>query len=1205
MGSKSSKQLISSRWRPFKEAREYVRSLGLKNREEWSARCKSGNRPDDIPHSFHDIYGKHTDWKGLGDFLGTGFVATQNRSYRPFKEARDYVQSLGLKNQKEWIEHCNSGNCPDDVPRSIWAVYVKHPDWKGLGDFLGTGFVATQNRSWRPFNEAREYARSLGLKSQKEWAARCKSGNRPDDIPHNLLGVYGNHPDWKGLGDFLGTSRSYRPFKEAREYARSLGLKSQKEWVDHCKIENCPDDISLNVYSVYAKHPDWRGFGDFLGNGNVSPSRRSWRPFNEAREYARSLGLKSQKEWVDHCKSENCPDDISRSVYTVYAKHPDWKGLGDFLGTGFVATQNRSYRSFKEAREYVRSLGLKNEEEWAARCKSENCPDDIPRSIREVYGKHPDWRGISDFLGNGNVSPSWRSWRPFNEAREYARSLGLTSPKEWVDHCKSENCPDYIPHAPGQVYGDDWKGFQDFLGFTNKWTVTLLRHLLKQLLDDGLIELLAPAQLLAIISAEKLLTSRHWRKLTDKLISAVADQSSEALQQVIDDLGALNDGDADDDDRSSSYIDRDITDRTADDYIDAEDDEAEQEPDEPELPSIRVRNLLRGLGSSAIKTDNKQTTEYLIRSSVSQLWSLAFDDEDEAVAAVRDCTTEQGKKTVDKNYRLALSDQVRDAFLKEYDEVKALKLPPGYASPIVPNLMQWLIAARVRRDRRVGNWSGAGAGKTLSAILSSGLVRSRFTIISCPNNTVQGWVSEIRRTYPRCEVQFKTFTPEWEKTRGRRYLVLNHEMFQQPATSELIDVLLEQQTPDFIVVDEVQAVKQRYKDATSRRKEMMDKLVRDTGSANPKLRVLGMSATPVINNLQEAKSLIELVLGEDQPDIPVRSTVMAAHAVHQRLSMLGIRYKPNYDMVEEITIVPVDCTDGIDKLLGVTSDYQIERAFAVKRIPEILKLVKKKTLIYTQKKTGFVAPLLKALRAAGWKAGEYSGDVHTDLNEFIEGDLDVLVGTDAIATGTDGLQRVCDRLIIFTLPWTAALFDQIRGRVFRQGQSSKKVEIFITSAYADTDNGRWEWDKLKLRRLKHKSDLASAAVDGEIADKNLITPARATHAARRLLARMTGETAREKGVCRNCKGGSPNFDGLCDECRPAALRALDYRTGYLFSEWWVSSRAMMLKIYKHKCAECETRKRLTVHHETYERLGEELPEDLVVLCWDCHQAVHS
>jgi len=44
---------------------------------------------------------------------------------------------------------------------------------------------------WRDFEDAREFVRSLGLKSYKEWREYCQSGQKPDDIPSHPYKVYG------------------------------------------------------------------------------------------------------------------------------------------------------------------------------------------------------------------------------------------------------------------------------------------------------------------------------------------------------------------------------------------------------------------------------------------------------------------------------------------------------------------------------------------------------------------------------------------------------------------------------------------------------------------------------------------------------------------------------------------------------------------------------------------------------------------------------------------------------------------------------------------------------------------------------------------------------------------------------------------------------------------------------------------------------
>jgi hypothetical protein len=55
--------------------------------------------------------------------------------------------------------------------------------------------------------------------------------------------------------------------------------------------------------------------------------------------------------------------------------------------------------------------------------------------------------------------------------------------------------------------------------------------------------------------------------------------------------------------------------------------------------------------------------------------------------------------------------------------------------------------------------------------------------------------------------------------------------------------------------------KQRTVEDISRRRQMVAALTSLAGERNPDLHVLGMSATPVINNLQEGKSMVELVSG--------------------------------------------------------------------------------------------------------------------------------------------------------------------------------------------------------------------------------------------------------------------------------------------------------------------------------------------------------
>jgi Integrase repeat unit len=97
--------------------------------------------------------------------------------FRPFNEAIQFVQTLGIKNQDGWKEYCRSGKKPEDIPSNPDKTYEK--DWKGIGDWLGTGTIAPQDRIYKSFDEAKKFVHSLGLKSLAEWGKYCKSGKKP------------------------------------------------------------------------------------------------------------------------------------------------------------------------------------------------------------------------------------------------------------------------------------------------------------------------------------------------------------------------------------------------------------------------------------------------------------------------------------------------------------------------------------------------------------------------------------------------------------------------------------------------------------------------------------------------------------------------------------------------------------------------------------------------------------------------------------------------------------------------------------------------------------------------------------------------------------------------------------------------------------------------------------------------------------------
>ena len=62
---------------------------------------------------------------------------------------------------------------------------------------------------------------------------------------------------------------------------------------------------------------------------------------------------------------------------------------------------------------------------------------------------------------------------------------------------------------------------------------------------------------------------------------------------------------------------------------------------------------------------------------------------------------------------------------------------------------------------------------------------------------------------------------------------------------------------------------------------------------------------------------------------------------------------------------------------------------------------------------------------------------------------------------------------------------------------------------------------------------------------------------------------------------------------------------YLKSDHWIQIRRKRKQIDNHSCYLCHKRKQLNVHHLSYAQLhNEDVENDLVTLCHDCHRMLH-
>ena len=203
-----------------------------------------------------------------------------------------------------------------------------------------------------------------------------------------------------------------------------------------------------------------------------------------------------------------------------------------------------------------------------------------------------------------------------------------------------------------------------------------------------------------------------------------------------------------------------------------------------------------------------------------------------------------------------------------------------------------------------------------------------------------------------------------------------------------------------------------------------------------------MSATPVVNNLNEGKSLLELITRKIYHDLATKARIPNAVHLYEKLSTISIREIPEYKahMKIEFTEVNTERPSNISIKSLKSNPLLIEQILTTARLPEIIKRIKGQTIVYTKYVREIVDKLKRAVEDVGYTVAEYTGRSR-ELDKFLSKRAQVLIASDPISVGVDGLQLVCNNLIINTLPWTNAQYQQLIGRLYRIGQVSQMINV--------------------------------------------------------------------------------------------------------------------------------------------------------------------
>ena len=281
------------KWKEFRVAREYVRSLKLNDESEWKEFvAKKEFRCFNIPANPDQVY-RHLGWKSWYDWLGTedwrvrpqdqspdnilmnNLWSTDARSkWMNFFEACQIVREYGFEYQEEW-ELLAGGKfparkpLPDNIPVNPDQVY-RFVGWKGWKDWL----IHPDNWcDYTDFYRARDFVRSNRIPDKASWRVFLKKEAGLLDQYQLKLPVRPHleyrESGWKSWEDWLGTKITYPDFISTKQYIRSLKLRNEQEWKDfiHGQLTHKPRRTeTIPAYPEIAYRDEgWSGWEDWLG----------------------------------------------------------------------------------------------------------------------------------------------------------------------------------------------------------------------------------------------------------------------------------------------------------------------------------------------------------------------------------------------------------------------------------------------------------------------------------------------------------------------------------------------------------------------------------------------------------------------------------------------------------------------------------------------------------------------------------------------------------------------------------------------------------------------------------------------------------------------------------------------------------------------------------------------------------------------------
>lgn len=852
--------------------------------------------------------------------------------------------------------------------------------------------------------------------------------------------------------------------EEARKYP------SRKKFVKGCQVayhiacKKFPEILD----EVYGKKADWSSREMVLTEARKYSSRLE---FKKGCSSAYYVALKKFPEILDEAfgKAPEKNNWSSREVVLAEAKKYGSRAEFQRGNRGAYHATRKKFPDvldevFGEAFSWTRDAVLAEAKKYSTRW-------DFGKNHKSAYDaalrKHPDV--LDEVFGEAF---SWTEETLREEAMKYSSRWEFGKNNGSAYNTARKKYPEILDDVFGKnttfykstvlaLLADKWEDLEHFDA------VELL-----SIVEMGIL----PKRFLKVISSPK-------RKTALDAIKAELEGSDEEIDddEMIDD-------DIDPDDIDPEDLDPDTT--VGNNIVDIPTEEAVESKKVDMMTELKaVDHFLSNVPDSVL---DGQTSRSLVRSKVSAMWNLILDGAD-VVSMISELKNGAGKWL-----KLVIND-----FEEMYAGVTSLELevPKDYGFGFKPNMMQNLIAYSMKNNDHFGNWSGPGAGKTNSFLLAASVTNRKCVVVICPNSVVSTIERSIAIFYNNSIKIDTVAVTEMDTLRNysnnadRLFVVINYEKFQQPTGVDELIADIVKLNPDMVVFDEIHRAKEEAAE-----KGLKTSLInlRKELAKNKGLKVMGMTATPLVNHCTDVRFIMELLTGKTYDEI-TKSDKNPRNCVraYQALLLNGFRYIPKYpmkvnddrDQIIKIT-KSIDYDETIATMLRTRNWCGLDRKLAETKFEMMCRqgLVNLgHTIVYTNYVTGIIDTLKGAAEEQGLSYYTWTGEEKEawySKKNFANKSLDrdVLIGSKPISTGVDGLQKVCDTIVVIGMPYTYADYEQLVGRIYRQGSNFQEAKIYRLNVTMLSKDGKTiiDLDQRRFEIVENKKNLYKAVVDGEI-----------------------------------------------------------------------------------------------------------------------------